>query len=136
MNLISNNNNSNNNSKHINLYNNNHSIQKAYTASCIDNTISSSLNNHLLPPGYVVPVESREVFIPGFMKVNNEHNMTCLSFSILKSLLPSLNCSDICEIREACTKFSTTAANQSKNKFVEFLLMKFSLLKINCFTYQ
>ena len=46
-----------------------------------------------------VPVEKRELFIPGFMEINNEINLRCISYSILKALLPSLNQSDICGVR-------------------------------------
>ena len=38
-----------------------------------------------------VPVEKRELFVPGFMEITNENNLRCISYSILKALLPSLN---------------------------------------------
>ena len=46
-------------------------------------------------------IERRELFIPGFMKINNTNNLQCIAFSILKTLIPSLNQSDICGVRLA-----------------------------------
>ena len=50
--------------------------------------------------------------------------MRCISFSILKSLLPSLDCSDICGVREAYPRLLTVAANQSKDPkiFISIIL--------------
>ena len=59
---------------------------------------------HLLTNSY--QIERREVFIPGFMKLNDESSMRCISFSILKTLLPSLNSLDICGVRAARPKLT------------------------------
>ena len=51
--------------------------------------------------------------------------MHCLSFSILKSLLPSLNTSDICDVREARPKLAITNTENPisyKNNFTSIIV--------------
>ena len=48
------------------------------------------------------------------MKINDESSMRCISFSILKALLPSLNHSDICGVRVAEYKSSNLTKTISK----------------------
>ena len=54
-------------------------------------------------------IERRELFIPGFMKINGEDNLRCIAFSILKTLVPSLTQSDISGVRFVRSK--TTCSN-------------------------
>ena len=49
-------------------------------------------------------IERRELFIPGFMHIHSESNLRCIAFSILVALIPSLNQSDICDVRFAHPK--------------------------------
>ena len=53
-----------------------------------------------------VPVDKREIFIPGFIEINSNLNLRCIAFSILKVLIPSLNKSDISGLRLARPKTS------------------------------
>ena len=57
-------------------------------------------------------VEKREVFVPGFMKINSKLNMQCISFSILKALLFSLNHSDICGVPTSIPQINVKKSKQ------------------------
>lgn len=48
-------------------------------------------------------IEKRELFIPEFMKIN-ENNLHYIAYTVIKSLLPSLKQSDICRVRFAFPK--------------------------------
>ena len=81
-----------------------------------------TFNKHPSSSEHEIPVERREVFIPGFIKINNELNMQCLSFSILKALLPSLNRSDICGVREIRLKQPTIGVKNPNNGFTSMIV--------------
>ena len=101
VNIYNSKNNSNNN-----FYNNN--IVNSKYHSALDDGAGASAAEHFAVPvlsplltqtSTAAPVEKRELFIPGFMVINNEINLRCISYCILKALLPSLNQSDICGVR-------------------------------------
>ena len=77
------------------------------------------------PPSYstnTVPVEKREIFIPGFMEINSNLNLHCVAFSILKVLIPSLDKSDINGVRLASPKTFSVTDNGTVNKFTSFII--------------
>ena len=83
----------------------------------IPHTLSTKLNNkgvHL--------IERRELFIPGFMKINNECNLRCIAHSILITLIPSLNQSDISGVRFDRSKSLHTRDRDPLNDFPSFII--------------
>ena len=78
-------------------------------------------------------IERRELFIPGFMKINNESKLRSIAFSILKTLITSLNLSDISGVRFVNSKSS--CKNMTMTVFPSFIitLVNSNLVKIVMF---
>ena len=56
------------------------------------------------------------------MKINHDTNLSCLAFSILKTLLPSLSRSEISGVRLAHPKSSSVHSHNSMTKFPSFII--------------
>ena len=113
------------NSSNLSKFNNN---IKSYTLDYRENIpVGGQLSASSPPspashPSIYVPIERREVFIPGFMVINSIMNLECVAFSILKYLLPSLNQSDICGVRFTSRTSSVIPDLASVPKYPSFII--------------
>ena len=56
------------------------------------------------------------------MKINNDNNLQCIAFSVLKMVLPYLNRSDITRVRFALPKSSTSHNQKITTEFPSFII--------------
>ena len=63
-------------------------------------------------------IEKRELFIHGFMQINNVNNLRCIAYSILHSLMPSLTQSDISGVRFVPPHSGGRGTSSNYNSFV------------------
>lgn len=131
----------NDSSDNINNFNNNYNKYNDKSSYNQSKTVTShtSLLTHLhpitntttttpiLPPAAnstttQVHDERRELFIPGFMKINNDTNLNCLAYSILRMVLPSFTRTDIIKVRLAQSKASITNNQEIGNLSPSFII--------------
>ena len=132
-NLINNNNNFSNNYNNSNFINNSNNNNN-FTSTDNHGTCSLDHNSKLLTHNRKLqstitihrsdntPIERREIFIPDFMIIENEQNLKLIALSIPKTLIPSLNQSDIVGVRIARPKEYLESSQETVPKFTSFII--------------
>ena len=91
----------------------NHTTIDRLTPPSITNAIADSITD--------APVERREIFIPGFMRIDNITNLRRISYAILKAFYPSLDEGDICGVRFTSTLITASHEQGCETKFPSFI---------------